>query len=133
VRGYASPVEEIKGVSISWADGWHDGWTSGIASWDGSTYWFDATFDPEREEYLEPRRLLLYRLTDEEAQRETEIHNRFERLVGNTLHCLHLPPEQRHGPTESRELQASFYEWLKATPSRDYTSRVAIGWTRAPG
>ena len=125
-------MDQIEGVSILWAVGWHDGWTSGIAHLDDSPYWFEAAFDTANEEYLEPRRLLLYRLTDAEFRYEAEVHDRFERLVGNTAHCLHLLPEQRHGPTGSPELQSSFYESLGTSPPRDYTLRGAIGWTSPP-
>ena len=121
-------MSELKGVSMLWADAWHDGPTTGVASRGNRKYWFDAVFDTTADDYEHPRRMLLYELMDEEFRRETERHKRFEELVGNTRACFHLPPEERHGPTQPKKSWARFYDWDRSEPRPTHSERPPAGW-----
>jgi len=125
--GFAE-MSELKGVSMLWADGWHDGPTDGVASRGNRKYWFDAVFDTTADDYEHPRRMLLYELMDEEFRRETERHKRFEELVGNTRVCFHLPPEERHGPTQPEASWARFYDQDRSEPRPTNSERPPAGW-----
>lgn len=120
-------MDELKGVAILWASGWWDGPRTGIASRGDRHYWFEAVFNTAEDEYEYPRRLLLYEITDQELEVETERHKRFEEIVGNKLHCFHLPPEERYGPTQPVEEWARFYEDERNQPAR-YDDRPVAGW-----
>jgi hypothetical protein len=43
-----------------------DGPVRGLATGGNRHYWFDAVFDQATDEFVEPRRLVVYELTEEE-------------------------------------------------------------------
>jgi hypothetical protein len=103
--------------------------TRGVAQLGDRHYYFSAVFDQVVDEYTNnPRILNLYEMTVEEFQEEGNAHRRFEDLVGNTRHCCHLPPEQRHGSTGSTEDRLRFHEDEQARARPDYETRPVAGW-----
>ncbi len=75
-----------------WHNDWYDGPLEGLATFDGSEYYFRV----DTEDWVDqtPRRYVLIELSAEELVREHREHADFERLVG-TRYCEHLPPDQR--------------------------------------
>ena len=92
---------------------------------EGRHYWFAAVFDKEADDYVNPRRLLLYELSPDDVRNEGETHRRFEELVG-THYCWHLSADQRRLKDSRRWSQ--FYEWNGRKPPRDYERRTPVGW-----
>ncbi|TMC74835.1 MAG: hypothetical protein E6J13_00815 [Chloroflexi bacterium] len=116
---------KLTDVQIEWETDRFDGPIHGVASREGRHYWFAAVFDKAADEYLYPRRLLLYELSMADLRNETERHRRFEELVG-THSCWHLPAEQRR-LKESTQWD-EFYEWSSRQRKPDLRRSAPIGW-----
>ncbi len=121
-------MAEMPNAVILWPTEWWDGPGRGTAALNEQRFWFAAAFDEASDEYENPRRLILYELSDDEFRHETDRHRRFEETVGSTRYCFHLPPEQRHGPTTPRESWATFYEAEGERDVRSYEDRPSAGW-----
>jgi hypothetical protein len=105
-----SLANHLQGVVIEfWVD-WYDGPVSGIATYEGREYWFEAAsgFDPD----LRKRQLFLYPITPQELARERELNLLYEEKA-------------RGRPVD---------EWPPILLERDfelptnYASRDSVGW-----
>jgi hypothetical protein len=121
----STDLSKLTGVAILWEADRFDGPTKGVALWEGRHYWFTAVFDKAADDYVNPRRLLLYELSSDDLRDETERHRRFEELVG-THYCWHLPAEQRRLKDSRRWNE--FYEWNAREPQRDRERDAPTGW-----
>lgn len=90
--GDASSVRTVSGVQMLWHNDWYDGPLEGVATFEGSEYYFRV----ESEDWVDqsPRRYVLIKLVADELDQEHLEHAAFERLVG-TRYCEHVPPDQR--------------------------------------
>ena len=113
---YVSTVSDVNapnkldGVEIEFFDGWYDGPLSGVASYDGQAWWFEAAedFDPDSTK----RPLFLYPLSADELATERDLQRLFD--------------EQARGkPVE---------QWPPILRERDhdlptkYAARESVGW-----
>jgi len=119
-------VNHLPGVRILWEADIHDGEPiSGLAEHRGRQGWFQAVFDALQDEWEYPRRLILYRLNDDELAEEWRQHRAWE-IRGSTNHCRHddipiLPPSTE----ESLQVFNAMYP---ARPLGLYEDHHAIGW-----
>jgi hypothetical protein len=63
-------MELLEDVLVLWTTEWWDGPIRGVATGGNRQYWFDAVFDQATDEFVEPRRLVVYELTEEEYDRK---------------------------------------------------------------
>jgi hypothetical protein len=116
-----------------WVSGVWDGPITGVAERRATRYWFAARFDKAADEWEFPRRLFLYEITDDEFREESELHARFERIVGNLTYCFHLPPQERiNASADAGRRTADFYEDERNKRRRDYDARPVAGWFSPP-
>ena len=86
--GDAETTRVLSGVRPLWFDDWYDRPLTGIAEFEGEQFWFDAVWDEVRDNWSEPRCLVLRRIPDSELARQWTVHRDFERYV-STRHCRH--------------------------------------------
>jgi hypothetical protein len=120
-------MELLEDVVVLWTTEWWDGPVRGVATGGNRHYWFDAVFDQATDEFVDPRRLVVYELTEEEYAQEAERHKRWEE-AGGTSYCFHLPVEQRAYPSMNNADALRFDEEERVRPRPDYTSREPSGW-----
>jgi hypothetical protein len=101
---------ELQGVEIEFLVDWYDGPLSGVATYEGQAYWFEAEHDWDPDAELRP--LFLYPASAEELAAERELHDFFAN-------------EAKGKPVE---------EWPDVLRERDfdlptkYGRRQVVGW-----
>jgi hypothetical protein len=119
-------MQTLSGVQILWLDAYDNGPTAGVARYNGREHYFKAVFDEERDRWTEPRRLILYLLSDSEITEAWKKHRLFEEKVG-TRSCYH---EDREEPIRrAQDLHHEFYE--KYPPGPQQTGHE-VGWFTIP-
>ena len=112
-----------QGVRLLWDHDWWDGPVSGLAEFEGNEYWYEAVWDPERDDWSHPRRYVLRELTAAELEDEWQWHRLFEKHV-STMHCRHdaAPPSEVRPGGEWR----TFYDAYGARRTRSYSERAVV-------
>jgi hypothetical protein len=90
----ASEAAELTGVRLLFHEDWYDGPLTGLAEYQGRTYFYEAVWDDAADDWTHPRRLVLREVPDSEIEEEWRDHRAFERHVG-TMHCGHLDAAER--------------------------------------
>lgn len=119
-------MKELSGVEVLWLDGYDDGPTAGVARYKGREHYFRAVFDDKADHWTEPRRFILYELSDPQIDQAWKKHRLFEQKV-STRSCYH---EGREDPVRRPEhLHHGFYD---AYPPKVQEVGDPVGWFALP-
>ena len=107
--------QQLHGVEMRFFIDWYDGPLSGVATYGGADYWFEAEgrADEAFALRMEDRRFVLYPITPEELAEEEYWQRLYdEHVAGNK-------PESG---------KWRFYEPYEEREAPNYASREAVGW-----
>ena len=117
-------MDDLVGVRLLFHEDWYDGPLSGLAEYDGRTYFYEAVWDEAAGDWTHPRRLLLHDLTKDAIAEEWRCHHAFETHVG-TLHGGHVDEAEREQRPKSE--WSKFYDAFPSADHDRYSHRPVIG------
>lgn len=126
-----NPSPEIAKVDFSeteniWVSDYWDGAISGMLEYQNELFWFEMT--QENEEWKEGewyRRFAIIKLSNEQIEKEFEVHEDFQRYVGTHFDGKQLktPPNFEEG--KMNEFYDKHSEYVN---SRSFEDNEVIGW-----
>jgi len=126
-----NPSPEIAKVDFSeteniWVSDYWDGAISGMLEYQNELFWFEMT--QENEEWKAGewyRRFAIIKLSNEQIEKELEVHEDFQRYVGTHYDGKQLksPPKFEEGKMD--EFYDKHSEYVK---SRSFEDNEVIGW-----
>ncbi len=115
-------------IEYLWISDYWDGARSGMIEYKNESFWFEVIQENENEDWVEGewyRRFVILKLTKEQLEKEFEVHEDFQRYVGNHWDYKKLNPPPKFEEGKMNEFYDKHLEYVR---SRPFEENIVVGW-----